>query len=188
MQAVIMVLALAALNRLRGWDWGKPYTSKGVTSALSGAVAGGIAFWLGYAPVVSGLIGLIVFLGLWIWSIPGWGRYFSSFGGHDTRREQEITWIDRIGVAVFSDGDYWSNRKRGTLEMALRGLFLCPLFVVLSVMAWKWSFLLTLGSLLQGPVYFFAGVMPEKWRVPCAEALCGAVMGFMVWLSLWMGV
>ena len=61
----------------------------------------GCAFWLGYAPVVSGLIGVVVFLGLWIWAIPGWGRYFASLHGHDTRKEEEISWIDRIGIAVF---------------------------------------------------------------------------------------
>ena len=109
--------------------------------------------------MVAGVIAVIVFLGIWIWAIPGWGRYFASLHGRDTRKEEEIRFIDRIGIAVFPDGDYWSNRKRGTLEMALRGLFLCPLFVVLSVMAWKWSFLLTFGSLLQGPVYFSTGIV-----------------------------
>jgi hypothetical protein len=187
LQALVMILVFGVLNRLRGWEWGKPYTSKGMTSAVSGAVAGGCAFWLGYGPVVSGLIAMVVFLGVWIWSIRGWGRFFSSFGGHDTRHEQESAWIDRMGIAVFPEGDYWSNRKRGTLEMALRGLYLVPLFLVLSVCAWKWSVLLGLGGLLQGPVYFATGIVPETWRVPLAEAAWGGVMGFMVWLSLWMG-
>ena len=91
-------------------------------------------------------------------------------------------------MPCFPDGDYWSNRKRGTLEMALRGLYLTPLFVVLSVMAWKWSFVIALGSLLQGPVYVSTGIVPESWRVPLAEVLWGGVMGAMVWLSLMMGV
>src|SRR5262245_16141796 len=112
MQAFAMILAFAALNRLRGWDWGKPYTSKGITSAVSGAVAAGCAFWLGDALLVSGLIGVVVFLGVWIWAIPPWGRYFSSLHGRDTRKEEEIRFIDRIGIAVFPHGDYWSNRKR----------------------------------------------------------------------------
>ena len=186
-QLLVMVLAFAALNRLRGWDWGKLYTSKGITSAVSGLVAGGVVFWLGYAPAVASVIGVIVFLGLWIWSAPGWGRYFSSLHGRDTRYEKEIEPIDRIGIAAFPDGDYWSNRKRGTLEMALRGLFLFPCFLVLSVAAWKWSFLIALGGLLQGPAYFSSGMLPEQWRVPFSEALWGGVIGLMVWLSLWMG-
>ena len=187
-QAVLLALAFAALNRLRGWEWGKPYTSKGMTSAVSGAVAGGCAFWMGYGSVVAGVIAMIVFLGLWIWAIPGHGRYFASFHGRDTRKEEEIRFIDRLGIAVFPHGDYWSNRKRGTLEMALRGLFLFPCFLVLSVAAWKWSFVIALGGLLQGPVYFSSGVLPETWRVPLAEFAWGGVMGATVWLSLMMGV
>ena len=46
-QAVVLVLAFALLNRLRGSD--VPFTSKGITSAVSGLAAGGCAFWLGYA-------------------------------------------------------------------------------------------------------------------------------------------
>jgi hypothetical protein len=177
-QALVMILAFAALNRLRGSD--VPFTSKGITSAVSGLTAGACAFWLGYGPVVAGLIGVVVFLGIFIWSIPGWGRFFSSFHGRDTRKEEEIRFIDRIGIAVFPHGDYWSNRKRGTLEMALRGLFLCPLFLVLGVVTW--------AGLLQGPVYFSSGILPEPWRVAFSEALWGGAMGLMVWLSLWMGV
>ena len=42
LQAVVLVLAFALLNRLRGWEWGKPYTSKGITSAVSGLLLEGV--------------------------------------------------------------------------------------------------------------------------------------------------
>src|SRR4029453_5330594 len=96
-QVITLALVFAVLNRLRGWEWGKPYTSKGMTSAVSGAVAGGCAFWLGCGPVVARVVAVIVFLGIWIWAIPGHGRYFASFHGRDTTREREVTLIDWIG-------------------------------------------------------------------------------------------
>ena len=179
-QALVMILAFGALNRLRGSD--VPFTSKGVTSAASGITAGGCAFWLGYAPVVAGLIGIVVFLGILIWAIPGWGKYFCVLHGRDTRKEREIGWIDKATDKIAN------HYLRGMLAMSLRGLYLAPLFVALSLLAPPFSFLITPLCLLQGPAYAASRVVPEPWRVAFSEALWGGAMGLMVWLSLWMGV
>lgn len=178
---LLLTATYAILNRLRGSDFGKPYTSKGVTSFICGLATGGYALCMSYGVWPSIIIGCFAFLGILLWAIPGWGQGFDAITGQDHHTEHDwfpMDWFDGVE----------NNYLRGTLQMSMRGLAIVPLFVALSFAAWKYSFILGLSGLLQGPVYYLAGI-PQRMTgknigVPIAETLWGATMGFFVWLAL----
>lgn len=137
------------------------------------------AFFLLYATSTQMLI---IWVGLLIWSIPGWGKYYSAFTGKDDSDEIEIWWIDDLGYLLAPGDDEKSIRKRGALCMGLRGLYMYPMFVAL---AWynPWAFVYGAGCLLQGiPYWLNRFVYPSNTIFP--EALWGALIGIMIIYSL----
>jgi hypothetical protein len=208
---ILMICLLAALNRLRGT--GVQFTGKGITSPLSGVVLGGGAWLQGIDPMVSVGIGMLVGLGVLLWSVFGWGRYFVSFSGYVRiyLNETEVPIIDRMtdwlfrrlygyDLRAYLEEKYiqhgnayigWSQEagvcQWGVIAMGLRGLMLYPAFIILAVFN-PWSLLIGLGSGLQGVVYGGMRYLPDQyrdqWAVSIAEWLWGAVMGVMFILVL----
>ncbi len=174
---IIYPVILGLLNRLRGSEFLKPYTSKGVISVLIGVISGLFTYYTDSVPVLQACISsVIVIAGVWIWASPGWGKYFSAYDGLDKSGEKEIGWIDYVGDKLVHGTTSSKNRIRGTLQMSLRGLYLYPMFMGLSYYN-IWALLVGLAVLLQGPVYAAMRVVPNTWAVPIAEFTYFVIIG-----------
>lgn len=169
----LFVLSFAFLNLFRGRGWVPG--DRILACAGFGLTAGA---YFGFMPV-----GIAVAFGTFFWAVWGWS-FEEITGEHDPAKYH--SWIRRAGIKAFPlDGSRDTNRVRGVLMKALRGLYLYPTFVALSLFATPWSLLIGLGSLLQGPVYYLAGkLVREEKAVPLAEWLWGACMGGMIVLAL----
>ena len=189
---VIFVLgcAWAAINFIRGRKlWIKKYQH--VWPPIAWALTGGAAaLALGYS--FENIFRLMITLaaGTAFWLVWGWGLYFSAFHGIWKQDEKEIGWIDWLGKKLVpwqAMTDYRRNRRRGTICMALRGLYIAPMFAVLAWQmghpAWGW---LGLIGLAQGAAY---GVMRHlsdvsqgaKWAEPLIMFIFGVSTGFLLW-------
>lgn len=180
-----LVQAASIANYLRG----RGIVAKPYTSIFMGLSVGASVWTLGFPLLHTAIVTLIVAAGVFFWSLKGWGKYFSAIHGRDYESEKEIGWIDWIGyelIPALPEGESrHRNRIRGTIQMALRGLFLYPAFIGLglyhSPAAFGWGLL----SALQGPIYFLAGrIHGEEKAVKMAEIYYGAVQGLLFYLSL----
>lgn len=81
---------LALLNRLRGWDWGKPYTSKYLCAVYAALFLAGFFLLDGSTLLNAATLFLVICAGYSLWAGPGWGAYFAAFHGRDMRHEEEI--------------------------------------------------------------------------------------------------
>lgn len=182
------MMLFSKINRLRGTDiiedliyFGRPIywfhrffesiTTKAWCCVWFGFVAElYIAFKYDLNPFVITAIGTITALGLLLWAVRGWGKYFSAYTGQNHKDDKEIAWIDYIGDLIKGDS-YNINRLRGAVQMALRGWFYAqPMFIAFAVM----NYILTeslhtslgiasigLLMLLQGFTYWVAAYFPH---------------------------
>ena len=172
------IASLATINRLRGSDL--PLTSKGLTSLLCGLSTGLLAYILGYEIKSVAIISLISFVGIWLWAMFRWGNGFASFTGRYTPRKYGI--VEKI-VAKFAGNK--SGFVKGWLYMTIRGLYLLPLFIALSIFLQNY-FVAIIGFAggLQGCIYSLARIVPEKYGVAFSEILTGGLIGLMLVISL----
>jgi hypothetical protein len=165
---MMLPLTFAALNRARGADWGKPYTSKGVTSVLCGVIAG--------VSVLSWQVGVIVALGVWFWAIWGWGDYFDF----SDKRNDEIYILDWflsrfIQPSPLADG----------VAMSLRGLFIAPMFIALAFVGYHFAPFYGLVGALQGIIYYTSWKLLKKYDYTAfAELLTGFVFGLALYYCI----
>jgi hypothetical protein len=165
---MMLSLYFAALNRARGGEWGKPYTSRGITSALCGVGAGLYA--------MSWQVGCIVTIGMWFWCVFGWGDYFDF----SQLRNNEISIIDKVVYVIFSPSQY-----ADMLAMALRGMFIYPMFAALAVYGYTGAWVYGFVGLLQGIIYWVSyRLFYGRDYVAFAELITGAVLGAALQLSL----
>lgn len=211
---LILIALFAILNRLRGadltQDWilanpDKPsilcprwrivfdsLTDKTLCCVYMGIAAGLFSYHAyGWWAI---LVALIVAAGTRFWAAFGWGNYFAAFDGL-SKAGPEVAWIDAIIYRLIpreKNTPAW-NRLRGTIGMSLRGLYLYPLFMALTIFQWfvespQWWAPLVIGfaCLLQGPVYGAMRWIPKYTTrgVPVAETIWGGVMGWLISLSL----
>lgn len=171
---MILPLIFALLNRLRGSDWGKPFTSDGVIAAVQGITIGGLALWHGYGWQHSGVLGLIVWAGMWIWAAPAWGAGFAAIHGR---------WRANGKLSRFVEGIVQGASNRGVLYMSLRGLLgLVPLACGLAVCGHYLAAGLLAGvGAAQGAVYWAGGIHQrftgKDTGVPISEILMGGLIG-----------
>lgn len=179
MTLALFILTSAALNGARGR--GVVPGGRILFAILMGVCAGSYSWNI---PA-----GIVVASGMFLWALPGWGKYFSAFTGRDNPKEQEISWIDWIGYRIFlSDGYEKTNLMRGTLCMSLRGLYLYPMFIALAPFTSWLSLIVGLGCLLQGPAYGLMRYLEsEEYAVLYAELLMGAVIGCLLSVVLLTG-
>lgn len=166
------LLLLPFLNRARGSDFFHLISSSSITRLLTTllmAVIGAIS--IGFSPTVL----LILWVGIFLWAVFGWGKYFSAFHGRDNPQESEIKWIDAIGYKLFPvDNKESTNRLRGMVCMSLRGsVFSLPLFIALSAYITPYIMLSWFLMFLQGPIYYSARIVKEKFSVLYAEIMMG---------------
>jgi hypothetical protein len=171
--------SFALINRVRGdGHIGRPIVGRIYSCVMFGLIASLYAAATGSDATVTFTV---VALGMFLWAVFGWGKYFSAIHGNDTYDEKEVFWIDAIldflPKPIFRIG----RRYTGMLGMALRGLHAYPMFAVLSYLEGNQSgYLLGLLTMLQGPCYFVTGCLPEKYKtraVEIAEFATGTILG-----------
>lgn len=174
MTHIVFLIICAILNRARGSKlFG--YTQSTTVSRIASSLGIGL---------VSLMVGaniwqvMIIAIGLFIWSLRGWGKYFDAFDGVDNPEETEIKWIDDIGYSLVIGVGEESVRKRGLICMCLRGVYMYPMFIAL---AWfnPWALLIGTGCLMQGIPYYLAKYLPSE-PVKWAEMAWGLFMGLMI--------
>jgi len=193
----ILILFSAINNLLRGRGINF-FTSKLMTSLYAGIAWGSYYFYTKIDPegyyfyqtqelVGAGVVALIIFLGVWLWAVMGWGKYFMSFTGTDVIDEKEVAWIDWLTTKIYKWPETASERMRwGTIAMGLRGTHIVPLFLCLGWYLDNWL-IAPIGLLLlvQGLIYGAMRWVPwVNYRVAIAEFITGAVIGLMLTLAL----
>jgi len=185
MIALLVIIASALLNRLRGWGvkkdmvypawqaWLDRFGSKGYVAAYMGLLFGLYAL----DPIVGG----VVALGYAIWAIFGWGDYWD----YTDQPNDEVWIIDTIVARYFKPG-----AMADFASMSLRGLLGYPLFVLLAVyLGSMWPLLIGLGMAAQGAIYhvFFkqlGRVIDWEKAFITAELVTGAWIGALIVVSL----
>lgn len=167
---VFLIGVTVALNRLRGWESGiEKWHGKYPCALLMGAVWGG-CYW-------DAAIGLIVMAGYALWAAFGWGDYmdFSSNPNH------EVSQIDQMF-------DRFAQPWRDGFSMAVRGLFIWPMFAAVGIyLQTILPLLIGLAMVLQG-LFYWAGhrLWPDVSgrATRFSEWMCGAWMGVLLWLAM----
>lgn len=180
-QGILASFFFAALNRLRGSDFGKPYTSDGVIAAVEAFSIGGYTLWRGEAWQDAALLSAALFGGLWLWAAPGWGAGFAAIHGRWAANGRLSLCVEKL----VSD-PYW----RGIVYMSCRGfLGFLPLALCLAALGhiWAATLLVTVGAAM-GPVYWIGGIHQratgKDTGVPASEFLIGALIGGALWMTL----
>lgn len=169
---IIAILFAALINRLRGWESGYERFHGKYPCAVYMGLFFGLMAWDPY-------IGLIVAIGWALWAVKGWGDYFDF----SDRRNDEVSWIDTIVLKRAPSGPI-----NDLISMSLRGLFILPLFIALSVyFTSPFPSLLGLVACLQGPFYYIGHLLwPDMSgrKTVFAELATGALHGMLLCISL----
>ncbi len=127
------------------------------------------------------LISLMIFTGMWLGLVWGWGKYLNIFSGNLAYvNEVEVAPIDWIVTKICGKPAtekafvFWCF-----LAMTLRGLLFYPVFVGLSFYKLD-ALLYGLGCVLMGFVYFVARIAPVRWQVRTGEFLYGGLLGLLI--------
>jgi len=182
------ILLMGVLNVLRGSE--VPFTNKLITSVLCGILT--------YMLAGSYVIGLVTWLGIWLWSVLGWGKYYSAFTGEYNYKEKEFILADKVTDYLYLKR-IWSDYSVGMIGMAIRGLLILPLFVALSLIVGN-SLVVLYGVLcgfLQGLCYaaprpFYGRIKRiidnggKTWNfaISLAELLMGLNIGFWLYMAI----
>ncbi len=172
--ALAVALAFAVINALRGKGW------LGINGHIAAPILWAITAGLGDAALRDKLaealvVGGVTGVGMFFWCVWGWGLYFASFSWRWNSGETEIRWIDWVSLHLIpmrTDEMDVTNGIRGTIAMALRGLYITPFFFMLGHVG--------LGiavGLLQGIVYASARWVSPTKPTEYAEPLYGLVIG-----------
>lgn len=126
-------------------------------------------------------------VGVAAWAVWHWGSGFMAVNDSDRRDRRDYNnyaWIahicdEAVGVRRGSLLSWRQLRYWGACYMAIRGLFILPLFLLLgvSLMSPAGVAFGLLGG-LQGTMYYYSR------SVSAAEYKQGALIGFMFWLTL----
>jgi hypothetical protein len=179
-----------------------------VVAAIAWALTGyGYSALVGYDLTHTILITCSIFLGMLVWQIGllpkplsqmvgltgGWGLYFSAYHGIWQEHEVECRAIDWVGKKVYpftTSFDLGRNRARGTLCMALRGLYIAGLFFLLAYaiddidVAW-----VSLVGILQGFAFGIMRNLPRwgryigegtMWAAPLIAFIYGTTTGLVL--------
>jgi hypothetical protein len=128
----ILALIIGLANHARGR--GTLLGGRVACAAYGGIGIGLCAFLIGFEPLRAIATSLSTSLGLYNWLCWGWGLYFAAFHGVWKLDEEDISWIDNIClwlVPFVQEERHWTNYARGMLGMALRGLYLLPMFFLI---------------------------------------------------------
>ena len=119
--------------------------------------------------------GVIASLGILLWLMKGWGKYFMAETGNvATYQEDEVKIVDYLTDKILGEPKTEREaRNWGTLAMSIRGsLFSIPLFVALGYyLGNPYAVLFSIPMLVQG-IYYRSIVFHRSYRV--AEFLTAA--------------
>ena len=173
---IIFTAAFAVLNRARGSKLFEKTTSTQVARIVSAMGMAGLTLYFSQYPK---LTGLIAFVGFFLWSLSGWGKYAGMTTGRDSRHESEIKWIDWALDKLPTD----NVRLLGGAGMALRCTYAAPVLFAISFIevGAYWACLLTP---LMGAVYYVTGLIWNDKGWHYGEYVSGAILGYLTVLSL----
>jgi hypothetical protein len=161
------------INRLRGSD--VPLTNKVITSLVCGVIMGIYAEnWVIFS---------IVSIGIYIWAVFGWGKYFAAFHGRYNVNEKEFYPADLVADKLYLKGKLNAN-DAGMVGMAIRALLALPMFIGLGIYLNSYLPLYGLLMALQGVIYRDMKYLPEEKAIPVAEVLTGCLLGGLILLSI----
>lgn len=169
---MILAIIFALINRLRGWESGyQQFHSKYLCAVYLGVITGVYAWdWV---------IGVIVAMGWALWAARGWGDYFDF----SSNKNDEIAQIDALLAPHVPSG-----ALNDALSMSIRGLFILPLFIALSVYLLSPSpLLLGLGACLQGSFYYIGHRLWSDMsgrKTVFGELATGALHGILISLCI----
>lgn len=178
----LCLLAIAILNYARGTRLFGLTSSTSISRIVVSFAMAIVSYIMGYD-----ILDIpIILAGIYVWSVPGWGKYFSSFMGNYNKDDREIGWIDYIGDNLIIATDEKSNRVRGLVCMCLRGIYMYPLFIALYLSGHPMAPIFGMGCLLQGIPYWLAKYAKDAGKNPLsyAEPIWGYFMGLMLWSVL----
>lgn len=150
-----LLFGLANHSRGRGMLPGGRVACAVACGIATGCVASLVGFPLRHAATVA----VVITLGTYNWLLWGWGLYFAAFTWRWTEGEKEVGWIDTVCLKLvpFRTADvHWTNGLRGVIGMALRGIYLIPMFLLLipfCPIMWKSIWWLGLLGSVQGVIY-----------------------------------
>lgn len=183
---ILIVAALfAVINYVRGRGY-LPFAEHIVAPFLWAFVATNAAHFLGYTPAYEAAIFTVVFGGLIVWMIGvwkgwgGWGLYFASWTWIWNANDHEVPPIDWIGLKLVpfkTMAPHWTNGLRGTICMALRGLYITPLFFMLDLLPWGIIIGLSQG-LVYGSMRWLAPTAGTKYAEPTFAFIFGAAIAY----------
>lgn len=171
----VLLPAICALcNVFAGTDVLPRWLRLGAAGALLGLVmASGTPFdWPVFACVALGFI---------LWRIPGWDM-MAIHGRIGREKCKPVTWLTRALLDDIPIASVAARKNWGAVWMAIRGLFIAPLFVSLAVLSGNHNVaFLGLGGVLQGVAYRIPGCFAEtRWSGMIAEGLTGAAFGLLL--------
>ncbi len=178
---LILIPLFSTLNALRG---------AGKIDRISCAF--GMAFSVELIQIYEGvylensiITSLIVFFGMWIGLVCGWGKYLNILSGNmQYVNESEVKPIDWLTTKICGFPTSPQQFVRWCfVAMTLRGLLFYPLFLVLSLYNHQ-SPLWGIGCTLMGCVYYVARLAPIGYQVRTGEALYGALLGWLMLIFL----
>lgn len=188
---VLLAVTWAAINYVRGRGY---LPAEHILAPLAWAATGSLFIGLHGASMDEwGLSYVAIFFGTLLWLVPPWGLFFSAYHGRWERWNPNATnwmikWIVDLGywlVPFVGTTDLPSNRERGTLCMALRGLYILPLFIMLGVLLDPRIAVCGFIGLLQGPAYGVMRYLPNieqgtQYAEPLTMFIYGLTFGAVV--------
>lgn len=188
----LLAIILGLANHARGR--GTLIGGRWACAAIGGICIALVAILLGFPLERAVVVGVANTLGFYNWLVWGWGLYFAAFTGTWAQGETEVPWIDKFCLWFFpfvTADRHWTNYARGTLGMALRGVYLLPMFALVdpageSIISPYWW--LGLFGPLQGAIYAanrIAGVWKTEgtaWPELITGMLVGALSGTALWM------
>lgn len=131
-----------------------------------------------YGLIAASLAGLLVFFGLYLGLIFGWGKGFAAITGRYFINEKDVWLADLAGDYVFKK--YGNANAAGVAFFTGRSVLFLPLFVALAVCTGDYyGYLLSsLSVLSMGVIYYIAGhVIEESKAVRLAEVVYFFIIG-----------
>jgi len=179
---MIELLALAFTFAIcRALDGGD-YVPRPVATLLMGLGFGVTHYVAGNPLMVSGIAGLIVFLGMWLGLLFGW--QLAAIHSRYDPKERNFWPADMVGNWVFKKTS--NGFSAGVAFFTVRAVMFYPVFAALAFfLAKPWLYASGLAVFTMGGVYWLAGrAIGEKHATRLAEYAMGAIWGAALWLGI----
>jgi hypothetical protein len=193
MSALLLIIACAVINRLRGWgptdkyDNANPPARPPLRLVIAKHLTGknvvtplylGLAVWI-YSSSIE--LAAVFFAAYQVWALKGWGDYWDG----SSKPNNEVSFIDNLVEKFLAPG-----LLNDLVSMSLRG------FIFSAIILWPYAiytasagmFVVSSLMLWQGPIYHALRIASnDKGWHPIAEVMTGALWALVImgvtWLS-----